>query len=44
MLLNKPRAYEIMDREGLDGLIAVAPINVYYLSDHWDALMHMPRK
>jgi Xaa-Pro aminopeptidase len=43
MLLNKPRAYEIMDREGLDGLVAVSPINVYYLSDFWGALMRMRR-
>lgn len=43
MLLNKPRAYDIMDREGLDGLIAVAPINVYYLSGYWGPLMRMRR-
>ena len=35
MLLNKLRAYDIMDRENLDGLIAQLPINVYYLSDYW---------
>lgn len=35
MLLNKPRAQEILDREQLDGLIAQSPINVYYLSDYW---------
>ena len=35
MLLNKPRAYDIMDRENLDGLVAQLPINVYYLSDYW---------
>jgi Xaa-Pro aminopeptidase len=44
MLLNKARAYAIMDREGLDGLIAVEPINVYYLSDYWGALMRMRRR
>jgi Xaa-Pro aminopeptidase len=43
MLLNKARAYEVMDREGLDGLVAVSPINVYYLSDFWGALMRMRR-
>jgi Xaa-Pro dipeptidase len=43
MLLNRARADTIMDRDGLDGLIAVAPINVYYLSDHWGALMRMRR-
>ena len=36
MLLNKPRAYEIMDKYGLDGLVAKGAINVYYLSDYWD--------
>ena len=36
MLLNKPRAYEIMDKYGLDGLVAKEAINVYYLSDYWD--------
>jgi Xaa-Pro aminopeptidase len=35
MLLNRPRAIEIMERENLDGLVAVLPINVYYLSDYW---------
>jgi Xaa-Pro aminopeptidase len=43
MLLNKERAYRIMDREGLDGLIAVSPINIYYLSDYWGPLMRMRR-
>ncbi|WP_230293605.1 M24 family metallopeptidase [Croceicoccus sp. Ery5] len=43
MLLNRERANRIMDREGLDALIAVAPINVYYLSDYWGALMRMRR-
>jgi Xaa-Pro aminopeptidase len=43
MLLNKQRAYDIMDREGLDGLIAVSPLNVHYLSDYWGALMRMRR-
>jgi len=35
MLLNQPRAHDILEREGLDGLIAQTPINVYYLSDYW---------
>jgi Xaa-Pro aminopeptidase len=35
MLLNRPRAMEIMQRENLDGLVAALPINVYYLSDYW---------
>lgn len=33
MLLNKTRAYEIMDKYGLDGLLAVNPRNIYYLTD-----------
>ena len=35
MLLNKPRAYEVMDKYGLDGLLAATRQNIYYLSDHW---------
>ncbi len=34
MLLNRDRANAIMDREGLDALIAVSPNNVVYLSDY----------
>jgi Xaa-Pro dipeptidase len=34
-LLNQDRAYEIMERENLDGLIAQLPINSYYLSGYW---------
>lgn len=33
MLLNRTRANQIMDREGIDALIAVSPNNVCYLSD-----------
>lgn len=43
MLLNKPRAYEVMDKHGLDGLIAVNQINIYYLTDYWGPLMRMRR-
>jgi Xaa-Pro aminopeptidase len=32
-LVNKPRAYEVMERYGVDGLIALNPINVYYLAN-----------
>lgn len=35
MLLNYPRAIEILERENLDGLVAQLPINVYYLTDYW---------
>ena len=34
MLLNRPRANEIMRREGLGGLIATTHENVTYLTDH----------
>ena len=34
LLVNKPRAYEIMDREGLDGLVALTPVNVFYLGNY----------
>ncbi|MSO65388.1 MAG: aminopeptidase P family protein [Alphaproteobacteria bacterium] len=36
MLLNKPRAHDVMAKHGLDGLIATFPQNVYYLSGYWD--------
>jgi Xaa-Pro dipeptidase len=35
MLLNHPRAIDVMARENFDALIAHQPINVYYLSDYW---------
>ncbi|MBC6428146.1 MAG: aminopeptidase P family protein [Cellvibrionales bacterium] len=35
MLLNKPRACELLDREGAAALLAHTPINQYYLSDYW---------
>ena len=35
MLLNKERAYTVMDKYGLDGLVASTAINVYYLTDYW---------
>ncbi len=43
MLLNKPRAYEIMDKYGLDGLVARDQLNVFYLTNFWGALMKMQR-
>ncbi len=33
MLVNKPRAYAIMEQFKLDGLIALNPINVYYFTN-----------
>lgn len=35
MLLNQDRACQVMEREGLDGLVAVSALNTYYLSDYW---------
>jgi Xaa-Pro aminopeptidase len=35
MLLNKARAVEVMERHGLDGLVATNRHNIYYLSDFW---------
>ena len=43
MLLNKPRAYEIMDKYGLDGLVAEDRRNVFYLTDFWGSLQRMER-
>ena len=34
-LLNQPRARQIMDGEGLDGLLGASFENVYYLSNLW---------
>ena len=34
-LVNKPRAYEVMDREGVDGLVALNPVNVFYLGNYF---------
>ncbi len=44
MLLNRARATALMERDGLDGLIAVSPINIYYLSNYWGPLMRMRRQ
>ena len=34
MLVNRDRADRIMDKYGLDGLVAALPSNIYYLSSH----------
>ena len=34
LLVNKPRAYEIMEREGVDGIVALNPVNVFYLGNY----------
>ena len=33
-LVNLERAYDIMDRNSLSGLVASTPLNIYYLSSH----------
>ncbi len=43
LLVNLPRARELMRREKVDGLIAALPINVYYLSGYWGLLMSAER-
>ena len=43
VLVNKERAYDIMDRFGLDGLVAATPLNVYYLSSHRGPMQMMGR-
>jgi len=35
LLVNKPRAYAVLEELHLDGLIALNPINVYYLTNTW---------
>ena len=42
MLLNRDRANEYMDREGLDALIAVDANNVVYLSDYQSDFLYDP--
>lgn len=33
-LVNKPHAYKVLEQAGLDGLIAVNPVNVFYFGNH----------
>jgi Xaa-Pro aminopeptidase len=35
LLVNKPRAYDIMEREGVDGIVALNPVNVFYLGNYF---------
>lgn len=39
-LVNRERANEIMDKYGLDALVATVPNNVYYLTSHDNAFYH----
>ncbi|WP_394730721.1 M24 family metallopeptidase [Altererythrobacter sp. GH1-8] len=34
LLINKPRAYEVMEQEGLDGIVALNPVNIFYLGNY----------
>lgn len=34
LLANKPRAYQVMEEEGLDGIVALNPVNVFYLTNY----------
>lgn len=43
MLLNRARANQIMDKHGLDGLVAAFPENIYYLSDYHGPMFLMSR-
>lgn len=43
MLLNRERANQVMDRHGLDGLVAAFRENIYYLSDYWGPMFLMSR-
>lgn len=42
-LINLPRARAIMEAEGIDGIVAALPLNVYYLSGYWGLLMSAER-
>ncbi|MDX2145693.1 MAG: M24 family metallopeptidase [Rhodospirillaceae bacterium] len=39
MLLNRPRAHDVMRANGLDGLASLVPTNVYYLTDFKNLIM-----
>ena len=43
MLLNRERANIVMDRHGLDGLVAAFQENIYYLTDYWGSMFLMSR-
>ncbi len=42
-LVNRERAYDVMDRNGLGGLVASTPLNIYYLSSHGGITQWMGR-
>ncbi|MBM3515994.1 MAG: aminopeptidase P family protein [Alphaproteobacteria bacterium] len=34
-LVNRPRAFEVMEREGVEGIVALNPVNVFYLGNYF---------
>jgi Xaa-Pro dipeptidase len=34
LLVNKPRAQQVMEEAGLDGIVALNPVNVFYLTNY----------
>lgn len=42
-LVNLERAYDVMDRNGLVGIVASTPLNIYYLSSHGGITQWMGR-
>ena len=43
-LINKPRAYQVLEEENIDGLVALDPVNVYYLTNTWSIGAKMRRQ
>lgn len=43
MLINQPRAREVMDKYKVDALLAANAVNIYYLTDYWGPFMNMLR-
>ena len=43
MLLNRERATQVMEKHGLDGLVAAYPENFYYLTDYYGPALLMSR-
>ncbi|MCH8015082.1 MAG: aminopeptidase P family protein [Acidobacteria bacterium] len=43
-LINQARAYEVLEQENLDGMIALNPVNVYYLTNTWSIGAKMRRE
>lgn len=39
--MNLDRAYEVMERERLDGIVVMTPVNVYHMTGYWPASSRM---